>query len=291
MSTRTSAEQQEAQGDRAAVVRSYLHKSVELTENLLRENHALEQELQQLRRDNERLRAQLSSSDAVRDLLANIETLERDRSSLQRDSAALAREFAQHAERSAEVEQELTNLASLYVASSQLNGTLVIGRVLKHVCELLEQLIGAQRFVVYLANPDATRGIPVGSRGYDVTQLSSVALEEGALGQVFLTGVPRVQDLPDTQSDAPIAVLPLGFDGQVIGVIAIYGLLPHKRAWAGVDRELFKLLSSQAAGALVAANLYAREPSPRAALRDVFTQLERERLWQLTEADPRGGET
>jgi hypothetical protein len=74
-----------------------------------------------------------------------------------------------------------------------------------------------------------------------------------------------------------------------VGVIAIHKLLPHKRSWASVDRELFKLLSTQGAVALIAANLYAKEAGARAALHDVLFHLDNERIRQLTEAESEGG--
>jgi GAF domain-containing protein len=242
-----------------------------------------------LRAENERLNAHLSSTDAVRDLLVSVRGLERERSVLQHDSAQLAQEFLEYRERAAEMAHDLNDLTSLYVASSQLNGTLVIGRVLKHMCELLEQLVGAQRFVIYLIQPDGRRGVPVSAHGHGVTQLPSISLEDGPIGDVCLTGVAQMGEPAAHVDGAPVAVLPLSVEDQVVGVIVIERLLPHKQAWAHVDRELFTLLSSRGAVALLAANLYTRESGPRAALRDVFEQLESERLRQLTEAEAQSG--
>jgi hypothetical protein len=78
------------------------------------------------------------------------------------------------------------------------------------------------------------------------------------------------------------------FDSEVVGIIVISKLLPHKRNWVRVDEELFKLLSAHGATALIAANLYAKEVSPRAALKDVLSHLEGERLKQLVEAETGG---
>jgi GAF domain-containing protein len=102
-----------------------------------------------------------------------------------------------------------------------------------------------------------------------------VSTEEGAIGDVWLTGVARVLD-PVTRGDsqAPLAVLPLTFDGGTVGVIAVNKLLPHKQAWAPVDHELFKLLSAHGATALIAANLYEREDGVRSALQDVSQHLD-----------------
>jgi GAF domain-containing protein len=140
----------------------------------------------------------------------------------------------------------------------------------RHICELLEQLVGAQSFVVYVLSAEGKRVLPIGSRGRDTTKLVSLSAEEGPIGDVCLTGVPRVFSPDDPREPTePIALLPLVFEQEVVGVIAVDSLLPHKRNWARVDDELFKLLSAHGATALIAANLYEKSGGPRAALSDV----------------------
>ncbi|MET0388991.1 MAG: GAF domain-containing protein [Polyangiales bacterium] len=276
--------------EREQFVRTFLRKGVELTEELLKESQSLEEQVRNLAAENDKLRAQLSSHDAVRDLRANVEGLERERVQLQHRSDELTRAFSEHSHRYAEVEQDLNNLASLYIASSQLGATLSVGRVVKHICELLEQLVGAQTFVVYVVSPDGTRGIPVGSRGCVASQLTPISIEEGMIADVALTGVARIlePEHPRNPGD-PLAVIPLLSDAEVVGIIAIQRLLQHKQRWARIDRELFKLLSGQGAAALIAANLYAKESGPRAALHDVQFHLENERVRLLTEAESEVG--
>ena len=291
--SRASDPPSDLRAEREQFVRNFLHKGVELTEDLIRENQGLDQQVRSLQDENTRLRAQLASNDAIRELLVKIEGLERERMSLLNRSDELERQFQQHTERSTEVEHELNNLASLYVASFQLSGTLSVGRVVRHMCELLEQLVGAQTFVVYIVSPEGKRALPLGARGHgpgSAQQLPAISVEDGIVGDVCLTGVPRVLE-PEAQRNPnePIAVLPLVFDSEVVGIITIQRLLPHKRSWARVDQELFKLLSAHGATALIAANLYAKEVGPRAALHDVLFHLESERLRQLTEAESEVG--
>ena len=47
--------------------------------------------------------------------------------------------------------------------------------------------------------------------------------------------------------DAPAACLPMRFDDEAVGVIAVYALLPQKRRFVAVDFELFKMLGAHAA--------------------------------------------
>jgi len=290
VSAKSKAAVQEAPGDvrhqREEFVRSFLHKSAELTEELIRDNQTMEEQLVQLREENEALRAQLASNDVVRELRTIIERLERE----QQELLQCSNELALYQRRQADTERELNDLASLYVASFQLSSTLSIGRVVKHMGELMEQLVGAQSFVLYLITADGKRGIPVSAQGRLPAALAPIALEDGPLADASLTGVARIHDPAAPRAPGePIAVLPLQFGSQVVAMFAVYELLPHKCAWAKVDRELFKLLSVHGATALIAANLYAKEAGPRAALHDVLIHLEAERHKQLLAAEPDSG--
>lgn len=259
------------------------------------EAQALRDENAALHEENARLRSQLASSGAVREMLAHIEAMKQEQQRLIERSAEIQRAFSQAAERQADVERELNDLASLYIASFQLGSTLSLVRVIKHLCELMEQLVGAQSFVLYLLTEDGRRGIPVGAHGKLPTKLGPVELGDQAnapLAEACATGIMRVLDLDGARSTSePIVVLPIMFAAQAVGVIAVYELLPHKRVWAKVDRELFKLLSVHGATALIAANLYSKEAGPRAALHDVLLSLETERHQQLQAADPDAGGT
>jgi hypothetical protein len=272
--------------ERERFVRTYLHKGVELTETLMRENQGLEQEVQRLRDENTRLRAQLASNDAIRELLVSIEGLTRERDALLHRSDEMEREFVEHAERQSEIELELNNLASLYVASFQLNATLSVTDVVRHMSELLEQLIGAQTFTIYALSQDGSRALPLGARGHAGGALPApLSVEDGMLGDACLTGVARIIEPNQARApNQPLAVLPLVYASQVVGVISVHKLLPHKQEWVRVDQELFKLLAVHGATALIAANLFATDPSPRAALRDVLAHMENERARLLTAA-------
>ncbi len=256
--------------ERETFVRTFLHKGVELTEDLLRENQGLEAEARRLRDENTRLRAQLASNDAIRELLTTVEALERERNSLLNRSDELENAARQTEARYRNVEQELNDLASLYVASFQLSNTLSVRRVLRHLCELLEQLIGAQSFAIYVLSIDGKRARLLSGRGKAADGVDELPVDDASFLDACLTGVPKIHELEERDAAAaraaPLAVLPLSFDGEVVGVITIHELLSHKRCWALVDRELFKLVCAHGAAALIAANLYEAEAGPRAAL-------------------------
>ncbi|HEX2676356.1 MAG TPA: GAF domain-containing protein [Polyangiales bacterium] len=167
------------------------------------------------------------------------------------------------------LEQELNDLASLYVASFQLSNTLSVRRVLRHISELLEQLVGAQSFAIYVLSPDGKQAWPVSTRGNVPDAERTLPSSDARFGEACLSGTPEIRDLQRATPGEPIAVLPLNFDGEVVGVITIHELLGHKGSWALVDHELFKLVCAHGAVALIAANLYHAEAGPRAALRDL----------------------
>lgn len=262
------------QKERETFVRTFLKRGVEITEELIRENQELRQDLDQLRHENARLRAQIASEDAIRDLLSTVETLEKERKSLLSRSEELQLSKQTHEDRYAQLEQELNDLASLYVASNQLNGTLALRRVVRHIQELLEQLIGAKSFVVYVLQENRQL-VPIASQGLDESALGPVTVGEGRIGDAVLTGLVFVE--PDATVEGtirqPLAAIPLMADGQPVGAIAVVQLFEQKRGWASVDEELFKLLGAQASTALIAASLYTVEEGPLAALAGIQDKL------------------
>ena len=58
--------------ERETFIRNFLHKGVEFAEEMLQENRDLQGELGSLEQENRRLRAQIASDDAIRDLLVKI---------------------------------------------------------------------------------------------------------------------------------------------------------------------------------------------------------------------------
>lgn len=261
--------------DRDAFVRSFLRKGVELTEELLKENQQLQADCRRLEEENARMRNQIASDDAIRDLLHRIDGLETERQSLMSRSNELEVSKQHDDQRSRQVEQELNDLASLYVASYQLAATLSPRKVVKQICELVEQLVGGERFALYLVSKDGGQAVPIDSRGFRPEELRSLSLREGPIGDVCLTGTERVQENPSNRLEGvPLAIVPLTVGGQTVAVIVLEELLPHKRSWASVDEELFRLLGTLGATALIAANLYSDAHTPGSALATLGAKLE-----------------
>ena len=261
--------------EREQFVRSFLKKGVEYTELLLQENRELHDEIARLRDENARLRSHVASDDAIRDLVKTIEKLEGERRNLLARSDELERTKREHAGRQAEIEQEINDLANLYIASYQLHASLSPRRVVRHLCDMAGQFIGAEAFVVYLVDEAERAVVPLAHEGLGGDVPEALALGDGPIGEACLTGIRRMREdaLHDGTIDDPAAILPMLVEGKPVGALVILRLLEQKSGWAKVDRELFELLSAQAGSALIAANLYSQQGGPTEALAGLAEQL------------------
>ena len=262
--------------ERDDFIKTFFLKGAQLTEELVREREANRQALRKLEEENARLRAQIASDDAIRDLLKKIEELERDKDSIVerfREAEALS---SQHQANTVEIESELANLANLYVASYQLHSSLTARGVMRHVKELLGQLVGAESFAVYLADERGEELFPVASEGVSEGDLVPVRAGDGPIGSCFtaktMSAIPR--DTRRGSLAAPVVCFPLVLEDRATGVVAIFRTLEQKSSFIQVDHELFKLLGAQAMWALVAARQFTdggRVLPPLSSFRDLGT--------------------
>lgn len=264
--------------ERETFVRSFLRKGVEYTELLLRENEDLREQLASLGAENARLRAQIASDDAIRDLLRKIEGLETERNALMERSARLEASRRDVDERQEEIEQEVNDLANLFIATVQLHTSLSPRRVIRHLRDMCGQLVGAHSFAIYLVDEGREFAVPVASEFLDEALVVPVKLGHGVIGDACLTGLQRIREPSSQGSSAgsledPIAIIPMLVEGQPVGAIAIVSLLGQKDGWASVDRELFQILGGQAGTALIAAHLYQPSLGPAGNLRGVRDKL------------------
>ena len=263
---RTSDVPADLKEEREAFVRQFLRRGFELTEDVLAESRGLREQLALAQEDNARLRAALASSDAIRDLIKKIETLESERGELVSKTSTLAEASRQHEERTSEIEQELHDLANLYIASSHLHATLSVRGVVRHMRELLQQLLGADRFAIFvLREPD--RATVLTSEGID--EATVVVVGEGPIGVAIATGRSRVVEgppQPPGSMESPLAVIPLRVRERVLGAIVVVSVFEQKERWAAVDHELLDLMGAQAGIALVSARLFAGVADARALL-------------------------
>ena len=256
---------------REEFLETFFKRGAEFTNELLGEVHALQHRAKSLDDENAALKLQLASDDAIRDLLVKIEALEKEKRALAyniENAKAVSSDFEV---RYREVELELDSMANLYVASYQLHIALSQAEVFSIIEQILMQFVGVGRFAVYLRRavkgaPDALEPVHL----FHCDELSGKALpvDDGIIGESVTTAVHYLSD-PGKRREAgvPIACIPLVFGQTVIGVIVVHDLLEQKSAFVNTDLELFRLLGSHAAAAIVGAGLLAR-------IGDVFAGLD-----------------
>jgi len=261
---KTSAESNspapDLKSERDRFVKSF-SRGARLTDEFIQDYERLLDRLGVLEAENANLRTQVAADRAVRDLVQKIERLEAEKSDLL--SRTTKAEAATHhfTNRVQEVESEFSNLANLYVASNQIHSSLSPRGVTRRIKEVLAQLVGAERYSMYLANQDGTELVPIASEGVPGDALLPVPVAGSRLGEVLQKGEALVEEDADPSGgglDRPAAVIPLLVDERVVGVIAIFSTLAQKKRFDAVDFELFRLLGQQAAAALVSASLFAQ---------------------------------
>jgi len=249
----------ELKKERDSFVQTFFKKGAAFTQDLVNENSRLRHRIGELEQESTKLRTQLASDDAIRELLKKIEGLEREKKKLlsrfEQAEAASSRWVDQYTE----VEGELANFANLYVASYQLHASLSFRTTLRQIRELLEQLVGASAFAVYLQKSDGRTLVPIVAEGLGKARSVTIDPDDGGIGEVFSTGVPQIErgSLEGGALDNPVALVPIKMEDKVVGVFAIFTTLEQKPRFLPVDFELFKLLGAHAAEALVCARLFA----------------------------------
>jgi K+-sensing histidine kinase KdpD len=171
-------------------------------------------------------------------------------------------ETAGYSSRYAEIEHQNSNLANLYVASYRLHGTLDRQEVVAAIQEIIANLIGSEEAALFEVEPDTQVLELVASFGVDADKWRAVPMDQGLIGRAARTGEVFVagedEGTPEGAESGLTACVPLKLDGRVMGLVAIFGLLPQKVAIEDLDRELFDLLATQAAFALYCTALHAK---------------------------------
>jgi putative methionine-R-sulfoxide reductase with GAF domain len=246
--------------ERDAFVETFFKKGAKFAQDLLRENEQMRQRLSELETENAAMRLQIKSDEAIRDLLRKIQDLEREKLLLVSQFKEAEAKSSEVEMTYAEVESELANLASLYVAARQLHATMRLSGVIRQLREILEQFVGARTYGVYFLSDDAAELVHVAGRG--LTDAGHVRIKPGTgpIGEAFASGTANISeegDVHERDVERPAACIPMRIEDRIVGVIAIVATFEQKTRFLPVDYEFFKLLSGHAASAIVAARLFA----------------------------------
>lgn len=235
-------------------------KGAEFTHDLLKENERLRYQVVKLEEMLKSPHGAAGTEDPeAMKLRRRISELEQEKQEILDRIKQVEAENINFANRYLEIEQENNNLANLYIASYQLHSTLDFREVLQIIMEIIINLIGAEEFALMLLDEKTNKLQAVACEGLQLSDLPTVGLGEGIIGQMAKTGENYfIDDLENYVRDFrhPIVCIPLKIKEHVIGVIVIYKLLEQKSRFADVDFELFTLLAGHAATAIFSSRLY-----------------------------------
>ena len=235
-------------------------KGAEFTQDLLKENERLRFRIVKLEETLKDMGQEISSESVdTLELMRKIEVLELEKEEIHGRIKTVEEENQNFVNRYIEIEEENNMLANLYIASYQLHSTLDFKEVLQIIQEIVINLIGAEEFGVLLLDEKTNQLEPVASEGLETSEMPSIAVGKGIIGESVKTGENYfIDSMEGYQRDfeKPIVCIPLKIKEHVIGVIAIYKLLVQKNQFTNVDYELFTLLAGHAATAVFSSRLY-----------------------------------
>ena len=237
-----------------------LEESKEFTRALLGTNEKLMYQNASLQREIEETKQQLTDSKSSASqqemdrLRKEIEDLKKRYSEIENENEDFAKQYIQ-------VEEQNNNLASLYIASFQLHSTLDFSEVIQIILEIIINLIGGEKFSIFLLDEKRQElgGVAVEGADYDLGR--QISIGQGIIGsaaekgEIYMVEAEKIEEC--YSQNLPIACIPLIIKEHLIGIIAIYKLLVHKtQGFSNMDYELFSLLAAHAASAIYSSKLY-----------------------------------
>ena len=243
--------------------------NLRFTRDLLVENEALRLLVAGLRTEKLEL---LGRAQAAEPLIAELSQLREEQSRLRREQEEWQKQISETATENRRfadgymaVEKRHSDLMNLYVASYRLHGTIDRAEVIGAIQEIVANLVGCEENAIFEVSPAGDVMRLVASVGIDADAFAAVPVGEGIIGRTAKTGDIFVTDGEgadsETNPEGLTACVPLKLNGQVIGAIALFRMLPQKPALEGVDHEMFDLLATHAATALYCSGLHAAHGS------------------------------
>jgi GAF domain-containing protein len=200
---------------------------------------------EELRWENEALRAEVAS-------------LRAENEQLKRSLAHRSEEERWRAQRQELVEAELAHLVRLRVASQRLHESLNPLELMDILQDLLVNLVGSETLGIFELEPAGPALVLRVSMGIDPERFRRLPLGEDPIGRAARTGSTWLADLMEgvpeqARREGPRACVPLRLGSHVLGMMVLFGLLPHKPRLEQEDRELLEVLANEGARALYCA--------------------------------------
>lgn len=199
-------------------------------------------------------------------LRAEVATLRAENGQLRAMLARRQQDEQWRAQRQGLVEAELAHLVRLRVATQRLHETLHPPELLDILQDLLVNLVGSETLGIF--EREGAELVLRVSLGIDAERFRRLPLgDDGPVGRAARTGDSWLEELMETGSaqnrtEGPRGCVPLRLGGHVLGMMVLFGLLPHKPRLGPEDRELLELLATEGGRALYCARgLAAGKPS------------------------------
>jgi GAF domain-containing protein len=170
--------------------------------------------------------------------------------------AAMEREATRVAEHTVRLERKSTALVQLAVACRRLHGTVDREELLSALQDIVCNLVGCEQLAVFETSADGRSLQLVSALNVDRARWTSVPLDAEPVGRCARTGTAWYAGA--ASASGLTACVPLCIDGHVVGVIALFRLLPQKAGLEPGDHELLGVVAAQAATALHCARLHRR---------------------------------
>ncbi len=181
--------------------------------------------------------------------------LERSAARLRRDLTTIDSENQRYTDRFVALERRNAYLANLYVASYRLHESLATDDVVSAIHEVLANLVGCEEMALYEVRQGSDTLALVSARGVTAEAAQgAMLLDDGPIARAARTGEIFLSSA--TGMEGPTACVPLALGDRVVGVLALFHLLPQKQGLEEVDHEIFELLATHAATALYCARLH-----------------------------------
>ena len=169
---------------------------------------------------------------------------------LQQENEALHTRVRRLSTERQRLQTQMSDLARLHAASTRLRESRTNSELVTTFEEIIKDLLGSESFAVFELEPDASALSWLGGMGVDSKLPRRIPVREGPLAFVVQQGRIWVSEPVPTDDLAPRACIPLRLGSRVLGIIAIFQLLPHKPSFEATDHVLFELLETQGGMAL-----------------------------------------
>ena len=158
-------------------------------------------------------------------------------------------------------------LERLSASSARLIQTLEHGDIFEAIAEIVANLIGSEELAYFDYNPAQKNFSLAWSWGLEPGALEPFLTGAGMCGRAVEEGVSQFRERQPESVLLPFernltACVLLKSSREVVGVIAIFGLLPQKSALEWADYELLKFLETYAAVAIQFQRLQGNQVSP-----------------------------